>query len=204
MRFLKAKCKRPAEIHAQIFAVFGNIMNRQNVRKCYREFSEGKTDVHDEQRSGRPSVISEEILQEIEGEIHANRRVTIRELHHIIPEVSETTIHEAATGKLGYRNCAHLFVVNISPSFGEFTAPLRHILPIHNVTTNSNSLFVNFRWTPTFALRNRTTERTSHLEKLWIGAAISNTSHSNEAGLTTFKRKRPAGKGPRPTAMFPQ
>jgi len=27
----------------------------------------------------------------------------IRELHHIIPEVSKTTIHEAVTEKLGYR-----------------------------------------------------------------------------------------------------
>jgi len=35
---------------------------------------------------------------------------------------------------------APLFVVNISPSFGEFTAPLRHILPIHNVTINGNNL----------------------------------------------------------------
>jgi len=29
-------------------------------------------------------------------------------------------------------------------------AQIRHILPIHNVTTNSNDLFVNFRWTFTF------------------------------------------------------
>ena len=28
----------------------------------------------------------------------------------------------------------------------------RHILPIHNVTTNSNNLFVNFRWTFTFCV----------------------------------------------------
>jgi hypothetical protein len=47
---------------------------------------------------------------------------------------------------------APLFVVNISPSFGEFTAPLRHILLIHNVTVNSNNLFVNFRWTFTFCI----------------------------------------------------
>ena len=45
-----------------------------------------------------------------------------------------------------------LFIVNISPSFGEFTAPLCHILPIHNITTNSNNLFVNFRWTFTFCI----------------------------------------------------
>ena len=42
------------------------------------------------------------------------------------------------------------YVVNISLSFGEFTAPLRHILPIHNIAVNSNHLFVNFRWTFTF------------------------------------------------------
>ena len=41
------------------------------------------------------------------NEIHANRRMTIRQLHHIIPEVSKTTIHEAVAEKLGYRKlCA--------------------------------------------------------------------------------------------------
>ena len=29
--FLKAKRERPAEIHKQIVAVYGNVMNRQNV-----------------------------------------------------------------------------------------------------------------------------------------------------------------------------
>jgi hypothetical protein len=85
---------------------------------------------------------------------------------------------------------ASLFVVNISPFFEESTAPLRHILPIHNVIINSNNLFVNFRWTFTFALRNLMTERTSHLVGLWIGAAILNMSHSNKAGSTTVKRAR--------------
>ena len=70
--------------------------------KWCREFFEGRTDVHDEQRRGRPSLISDDLLQEIEGEIHANQRMTIRELHHIIPKVSKTTIHEAVT-----ENCAH-------------------------------------------------------------------------------------------------
>jgi len=107
IRFPNAKGERPAEIHKQIVAVYGNVMNRQNVTKCCREFSEGRTDFHDEQRGGRPSLISNDLLQEIEGEIRANRRATIRELHHIIPEVSKTTIHEAVTKILGYRKlCA--------------------------------------------------------------------------------------------------
>jgi hypothetical protein len=44
------------------------------------------------------------------------------------------------------------FVMNVSPSFGEFTAPLCHISPIHNVTINSNNLFVNFHWMFTFCI----------------------------------------------------
>ena len=62
-------------------------MNRQNVTKWCHEFFEGRTDVHDKQRNSRPSLISVD-LQVIEGEIRANQCVAIRELHHIIPEVS--------------------------------------------------------------------------------------------------------------------
>ena len=45
---------------------------------------------------------------------------------------------------------APLFIVKINPSFGEFTAPLRHILLIHNITINSKNLFVDFCWMFTF------------------------------------------------------
>jgi type 1 glutamine amidotransferase len=54
-------------------------------------------------------LISYDLLQEIEGEIRAYRRVTIRESHHIIPEMFKTTIHEGVTEELGYRKlCARL------------------------------------------------------------------------------------------------
>jgi hypothetical protein len=62
IRFLNAKCKRPAEIHKQIVAVHGDVMNGQNVTKWCCELSEDGTDVHGEQRSGRPSLISGELL----------------------------------------------------------------------------------------------------------------------------------------------
>jgi len=57
--------------------------------------------------------------------------------------------------------------------------------------------------TSPFPLRNSMTERISHLAGLWIGAAISNTSHSNKAGSTTVKRSRLTGKGSRSTAVLP-
>ena len=45
------KCKPPAEIHKQFVAIYGDVMNRQNVTKWCHEFSEGRTDVHEEQRA---------------------------------------------------------------------------------------------------------------------------------------------------------
>ena len=42
-----------------------------------------------------------------------NRRVTIRELHHIIPEMSKTTSHEAVAEKLGYRKLCARWVPKI-------------------------------------------------------------------------------------------
>jgi hypothetical protein len=93
-----------------------------------------------------------------------------------------------------------IIIVEIFPAICFF---LRHILPINTVTINSNNLFVNFTWAFTFALRNLMKERTSHLAGLWIGAAISNTSHSNKAGSTTVKRARLTGKGSTLTAVLP-
>jgi transposase len=64
-------------------------MNRQNVAKWCREFNAGRTDIHDEQRTGRPSLINVDLVQKVEENIHADRRVTISELHEMIPEVSK-------------------------------------------------------------------------------------------------------------------
>ena len=48
IRFLNAKSERLAEIHKQIVAVYGNVMNRQNVTKWCHEFSGRKFDDDDE------------------------------------------------------------------------------------------------------------------------------------------------------------
>jgi hypothetical protein len=47
-QFFNPKRELPAEIHKQIFADYDNVMDQQNVKKWCREFSEGRTDVHDE------------------------------------------------------------------------------------------------------------------------------------------------------------
>jgi hypothetical protein len=218
IRFLNAKGERPAEIQKQIIAVYCDGMNRRNVTKWCCEFSEGRTDVHNEQRSGRPSLNSDD-LQKIEGEIPANRRGAIRELHHIIPQVSRTIIHEAATEKLGYRKLwtrlvpkmltdhhktkrigsALMFLTRYAQEEDKF---LDSIVTgdetwVFHHTPESKQQSLQWRHT-----HPRMTERTSHLAGLWIGAAISNTSHPNKAGSTTVNRARFTGRGSRSTAVL--
>jgi len=60
VRFLNAKGEGPAEIHKQIVAVYGNVMNRLNVTKWCRKFSEGRTDVHDK--------VQEEVMARFKGQ----------------------------------------------------------------------------------------------------------------------------------------
>ncbi|UYV74156.1 hypothetical protein LAZ67_11002263 [Cordylochernes scorpioides] len=57
IRFLNAKNNSPVEIHRQLVEVYGEkCMDIKNVWKWCREFNEGWINVHDEQRSGRPSL----------------------------------------------------------------------------------------------------------------------------------------------------
>jgi transposase len=73
VQFLNAKGKNVQQKFTNKLLLFMVILlNLQNVTKWCREFFKRRADVHDEQRSGRPSLISDDLLQEIEGETHAN------------------------------------------------------------------------------------------------------------------------------------
>jgi hypothetical protein len=141
----------------------------------------------------------------------------IRELHHIIPKVSKTTIHEAMTEKLGYRKlCARWLPKMLTDNHK--TKRMGSVLKLLMRFTQEGDEFLDsivtgdekwvFHHTPEskqspFALRNRMTDRTSHLAGLWNGTPISNTSHSNKASSTTVTRARLKGKGSRSTAVLP-
>ncbi|GFV99935.1 hypothetical protein TNCV_3567261 [Trichonephila clavipes] len=56
-----------ADIHCQITEVYGReAMSNSKVRKCVRKFKDGRTNVHDEERSGRLSVITDDLMQAVE------------------------------------------------------------------------------------------------------------------------------------------
>ncbi|GBN32494.1 hypothetical protein AVEN_89338-1 [Araneus ventricosus] len=64
IKFLNARNVRPCEIYRQISENCGeNAMNEGMVRKWVRMFNEGRENAHDEERSGRPSLITEELVR---------------------------------------------------------------------------------------------------------------------------------------------
>ncbi|XP_071037147.1 protein GVQW3-like [Parasteatoda tepidariorum] len=100
--FFSAKNVPPVVIHSQLCEAYGEeCMSVQHVRKWCREFKNGLTDAHDEQRSGRPSF-SDEAIAKLEEAILKDRRVKVRDLSEMIPVVSKSCIHNILRDRLGY------------------------------------------------------------------------------------------------------
>jgi transposase len=55
-------------------------MSEGTVRQWCRMFKDGRTNVHEEERSGRPSVVSDDLVQSVEQTICERQRFTISEL----------------------------------------------------------------------------------------------------------------------------
>ena len=108
IRFLQAENVRPSEIHRRLVAVYGeHAMNAASVRKWRTMFRNGRTDVHDAEGSGRPSVITDALKQKLKRIIRENRHFAISEVYEQCPEVSRTVVYEIVTEHLQYRKiCA--------------------------------------------------------------------------------------------------
>ncbi|GBO11618.1 hypothetical protein AVEN_91986-1 [Araneus ventricosus] len=90
------------EIHLQISEVNGeNIMREEIIRKWVTAFKDNRTNVHDEERSGGPSVITEDLVQKVDGKFLENRRFTISSLYNELPQVSRSVPY--GTEYLDYR-----------------------------------------------------------------------------------------------------
>ena len=64
IQFLNSKNMKPAEIHRQLCDVYGEYaMSSSMVRRWVQLFNEGRENVHDEPRSGRPSVVNEDLVR---------------------------------------------------------------------------------------------------------------------------------------------
>ena len=64
IRFLNAKNMTPAEIHRQVCDVYGEqAVISSVVRRWVRLFNEGRENMHDDPRSGRPSLVNEDLVR---------------------------------------------------------------------------------------------------------------------------------------------
>lgn len=108
IRFLLAKKNKPIEIYRQLCEVYGNdVITEGGVRQWCIRLKNGRTNVHDEERSGRPSIVTDEIVSKVDEKIKEDRRFTITELSLSFPQISRSLLHKIVTQKLGYHKfCA--------------------------------------------------------------------------------------------------
>ncbi|GBM04061.1 hypothetical protein AVEN_247934-1 [Araneus ventricosus] len=78
-------------------------MGAGKVRKWVRVFKAGRDNVHDESRSGRPSVITDDMVASVEAKILENRRFTISTLSNDFPEVSRSVMYKIVSEKLNFK-----------------------------------------------------------------------------------------------------
>ena len=85
----------PSEIHHQIYQVYGdNVMSDGMVRKWIRMFNEGRENVHDEARSGRPYLVNDNLVRNLNERVCDDRRFTISDLSLHFPQISRTVLYD--------------------------------------------------------------------------------------------------------------
>jgi len=104
IRFLKARNVLPSRIQHQICQVYGdNAMSDGMVRKWVRMFKEIRENVHDEARSGRPSLMNDYLVRRVNERVHDDRRFTISDLSLHFSQISRTLLYDIVSSHLGRR-----------------------------------------------------------------------------------------------------
>ncbi|GBM06346.1 hypothetical protein AVEN_121386-1 [Araneus ventricosus] len=84
------------------------------VRKWVRDFKAGRDNVHDDFRSDRPSVITNDMVASVEAKILENRRFTISTLSNDFPEVSRSVLYKIVSEKLNFQKLCSRWVPKLS------------------------------------------------------------------------------------------
>ncbi|UYV74015.1 hypothetical protein LAZ67_11001841 [Cordylochernes scorpioides] len=111
LRFLPIKKNGSKNLYQNLCEKYGEAtLDRSNVYRWYKMFSEGREDVNDEERAGRPSTsTTDKKINEVEKMILANRRITVREVAEDL-NISIGSCHSIFINDLGMRRVAAKFV----------------------------------------------------------------------------------------------
>ena len=85
---MNARNVLPSEIHRQICQEYGdNAISDGMVRKWVRMFNEGRENLHDEARSGRPSLVNNDLVRKVNERVRIN--VTLRRVRETTDAVEK-------------------------------------------------------------------------------------------------------------------
>jgi hypothetical protein len=88
-------------------------MSEGNVRQRCRMFKDGRTNVHDDKRSGQPSVVSDNLVLNVDQKICEGWHFTISELLCEFPQISCTVLYEIIADRLGYHEFCTSWVLKM-------------------------------------------------------------------------------------------
>ena len=92
---MNARISLPSEIRHQICQVYGdNAMSDGMIRNWVRMFNEGRENVHDEARSGRLSLVNDDLVRKVKERVRDYRRFTISDLSLHFPQISRTLLYD--------------------------------------------------------------------------------------------------------------
>jgi len=84
----------PSEIYHQICQVYGDsAMGDGMVRELVRMFNEGRENVQDEARSGRPFFMKDNLVWKVNERVHNDRHFTISDPSFHFPQISRTLLY---------------------------------------------------------------------------------------------------------------
>ena len=75
-----------------------------------RMFNEGRENVHDEARSGRPSLLNGDLVRKVSGRVRDDRCFKISDLSLHFPQISRTLLYDIVSSHLGYRKVCSRWV----------------------------------------------------------------------------------------------
>ena len=81
-------------------------MSKQAVRRWYRQFTAGRHHMHDEERSRRPFIITDDLAELVRERFMENRCFPIKELSSHFPQISQSLLHKIVTEHCCLENCA--------------------------------------------------------------------------------------------------
>ena len=99
---------KPAEIHRELCDVYGeHAMSSSVVRRWVWLFNGGRENVHDDPRSGRPSVVNGDLVRAVEEKLERTGDSSLRHFPCIFLKFQGHFLTKLCLMNVNFGNCVH-------------------------------------------------------------------------------------------------